>query len=275
LVQTNRLQDARTPAIVERIPGIANRQPRNVLFDYTQTIVSTSWLVTHNLNTNPVVQVAVDRPGTSQRLELDSDDFEVEIINSNTMRLNFSRPESGIAQFIARTTNRLQPTSTTIGEPDRIQISTNNVLTVATLIDHTVPTPPTAPVEITYVELGVEFPTAYTADAFPASVSPWNSADTIVVNGLEYEVRTIDLGDLPNTPGVSDNSSFYFSSPTEDMLILLSLPPFANADRITRQILDPTGIGADQAITSFVVAGFELFAVETIVEDVYPPVFIV
>ena len=59
------------------------------------------------------------------------------------------------------------------------------------------------------------------------------------------------------------------------MFLPLTLSPFFNADKVKRLVIFPEGIGAVEAITSFAFANNELFAVDTIIEEVYPPVFVV
>jgi hypothetical protein len=92
-------------------------------------------------------------------------------------------------------------------------------------------------------------------------------------------VRTIDLGDLTTTPGAAEGASFYFASTvdvdTNDMFLPLARSPFGNPDRVTRRVIFPDGIGAAESITSFVVSSGNLAAVETILDEVYPPVFVV
>lgn len=267
LTQVDRLQDRDVPAITNRIPGIANRQPRNVLYNHVQSIVSTTWTVTHNLNSNPVVQVAIDRPdGTRPEVTPES----VEIVDSNTTRITFNRPESGVAQFLARTTNNEQQRVTAITGPELFQLSNDNFLTIAT----TDLTPSTINVDITFVEEGVEVPVVYSAEVPPDDESPWNDVDTVVIRGVEYRVRTIDLGDLAASPGIDEGSSFYFPSPN-GIVLLLALSPYANVDRINRRVIFPTGIGLNEAAQSFAVTGNQLYAVETVIEEVYPPVFVV
>ncbi len=271
LIQTDRIVSTSTPLLAERIPDITNRTPRNVLFNHTQGIVSTVWIVEHNLATNPVVQVAVDRPGQEDRIEIEP--LLAEIIDENNTRITFDRPESGIAQFIARSSAVPQEVTTAVAEPTPFQLSNGGALTLATLdLDEN-------PINVEIIFISGEgelIPQLYSAENIPTTVSPWNDADTVVVKGKEYQIRTIDVSTLPL--GISEGASFFFNDsvyPTADMFLPLALSPYNNADKIKRQLIFPEGIGPDEALTSFAIAGGELLAVDTIIEEVYPPVFIV
>lgn len=270
LIQVNRLQDADTPLLAERIPDLAGRRERNALFNHIQGIVSTVWLVVHDLGTNPVVQVAVDRPGQTDRVEIEPK--LVEIIDENTTRITFDRGESGLAQFIARSSTGVEEVPTAVAEPTQFQLTNNNILTIATLDLLTSP----LTVEIIYINDGIELPQSYQASFPPTTASPWNDADTVVVKGAEYKIRTIDTTTKP--VAVTEGASFYFNDvvyPTADMFLPLTLSPFTNSDKVKRRVIFPEGIGNTEALTSFAFVSNELFAVDTIIEDVYPPVFVV
>ena len=94
-----------------------------------------------------------------------------------------------------------------------------------------------------------------------------------MVNGVEYFVGSVDT-----SGGGIDPSSFYFdglgAAQPEDMFVCLALSPFANIDKLKRKVIYPEGIGAAEAVNSFALANGEHFAVDTIIEEVYPPVFV-
>lgn len=269
LLQTDRIEDATTPLIAENIPDVVNRQERNVLFNHVQSILSNVWTVTHNLGTNPVVQVAVDRPGQEERVEIEPQ--LIEIVDANTTRITFDRNESGLAQFISRSSVTPGAAATTTAEVTRTQLTTTaGTLTVATLAQ-------AADVEIIYVDdqgntTPIIYPITY---APPVLDSPWSNTTTVVVNGVEYDVGSIDTSSMV----FPDPSSFYFGTngvaQPSDMFILLALAPFSDVDKIKRKVVFPEGIGAAEAANSFNVLSGQHFVVDTVIEDVYPPVFVV
>lgn len=269
LVQIDRLQDRTRPAIAERIPDVVNRQPRNVLFNYVQAIEAEIWTVTHNLNSNPVVQVAVDRPGQDERVEIQPQ--SVEIVDSNTTRITFERPESGVAQFIARASGKSQPTASASAQPTFFQLTANGIMTIAMRTDET-------SIEFVYIDnAGSPTPIIYNTElaAPPVIGSPWSNGTTIVVNGVEYILKSIDLTNIGGS--VNEGEAFYINESYVDAtetLILLAQAPYLNADKIKRQLVRPAGIGAAEAISSFVYSQGEHFVVEGLIEEVYPPVFV-
>jgi len=273
LVQTTSTSSTKIPDIAKIIPAVTGRKTRNVLYNHNQPISSKTWTIVHNLDANPVVQVAVDRPNVDNPVEIEP--LKVELIDSNTIRVVFDRLESGIAQLIARRSspNPLANIATVVAEPSDIQLTNNGVLTIATLSSAS-----NVNIGITYIDRNASKSQLYTASNVPSGLSPWSDADTVVVRGREYTVRTLDIGDPTIAPGVSANSSFYFNDVyynPKDMIILLAQSPFANADRINRFAIFPSATDVDTAINTYIFSNGELNAVETKQESVYPPVFIV
>jgi hypothetical protein len=132
-----------------------------------------------------------------------------------------------------------------------------------------------ADIGITYIDdsgntLSEVYPITYP----PVTSSPWSDSVTIVLNGTEYYVGTIDTNGFGINP-----SSFYFdglgAAQTEDTVLPLALSPFFNIDKIKRKVVFVDGIGSAEAINSFVVANGQHFVVDALIEEVYPPVFVV
>lgn len=264
LIQIDRVDGTATPPLAERIPDVANRQPRNVLYNHVQNITSNVWTVTHNLGANPVVQVAVERPGFPNGVEIEPQ--AVEIIDKNTTRITFDRAEAGVAQFISRSASS-SDVVVEVAETEYFQLSTDGVITVATFTM-------AANLGINYIVEGVETPVLYPVTYPPTTESPWSDATTVVNKGREFFVGVIDV----SVPPILEAGSFYFDDgvyPTADTFILLSLSPYNNVDKIKRQVMFVDGIGADESLTSFSYMEGEHYAVDTIIEQVYPPVFIV
>ncbi len=266
LVQTDRVQTTATPPIADNIPDVVNRVERNVLFNHSQGIVSNIWTVTHNLGTNPVVQVAVDRPGQTERVEIEPQ--LIEIVDKNTTRITFDRNESGIAQFLSRSSSSSASATTAVAEPTRFQLTASGIMTIATTLLET-------NVGITYIDdVGNTTSQIYPITYPPTTESPWSDSVTVVLNGIEYNVGTIDT----NGFGI-DPSSFFFdglgTAQPENMFLPLAQAPFNNIDKIKRKVVFVEGIGAAEAVNSFAVANGQHFVVDTIIEEVYPPVFVV
>ena len=63
---------------------------------FTQTEPSTSWVITHNGNGYPVLDVYVDSEGEVQKILPNA----VIFVNENTVEVKFSIPRSGFATVI-------------------------------------------------------------------------------------------------------------------------------------------------------------------------------
>lgn len=270
------------------IPAIVGRAPRKIVFNHIQSVAIDTWTIVHNLGSAPVVQVLVDRPGQEERVEIEPE--EIQIIDKNTTRIIFNRPESGLAQFIARSDAppSIEQQQVTIG-PQLTQISTSSLLTVATLDSD-----PASSIRLVFIDSsGNIFPVTFTVNYPPDTDSPWNQADTVVVLGKEYRVGTIDLneGYAPGSPGlctlVPTGSSFYYDETLygvgKEVLLLLALPPYTNSDKITRKIYIPekeSDVGSitelrERALNTTGFVCNEVSVVDNLFRDVYPPVFIV
>lgn len=276
-MQTDRLEGVSTPLLAENIPDVANRQERNVLYNHTQAIESNIWVVQHNLGTNPVVQVAVNRPDQDEPVEIEPQ--LVEIIDKNTTRITFDRNESGIAQFISRSSSSSVVTDAVVAEPTQFQLTSNGYMTVATPIGTLLT--PASQIRLIYVDsAGGLTAIAYGVEYPPNNDSPWSDAETIVLNGREYQVGTLDMTGV--SLAIAENETFYFDgslygdAADEDIVLLLSLSPYQNPDRIQRRVIfSPQDVTPEQSISTFAFVGGEHFAVDTLIEDVYPPVFVV
>ena len=108
LYRTDRLEDYVVGRFPGDVTGLTNWIQRKVVYDHTQSIADSIWTVVHDLGVNPSVQVIVDREEvidgvvTATTIEIQPD--TVTIIDENTLVLTFDRPESGIAQIVARST---------------------------------------------------------------------------------------------------------------------------------------------------------------------------
>lgn len=276
----------------DRVPGLTNYIQRKVLYNHFQPIDEQSWLITHNLGTNPSVQVFVNR---SQQINnnvthtlVEVEPQRVEIVDENTVRVFFDRPESGQAQLLARSTspNRLFKQPVPDQSDDYTQVSSNGLITLAIKIDGLIGgSPLVKDVTLRYVrnDQAQSLRTAATIDVtynalYPAlSTSPWNDAEVVVIEGIRYAVRTVNYGNPVTDNGVLNGTSVFFDQSTaQDIRVLLSTPPFENPDKDRRRLVRPSfDEGPNQTIDSFIFLNGNFFAHRNIVEDVFPPIYVI
>lgn len=62
-------------------------------YEHVQTSASTTWVIVHNLNLYPVVDIFVDHEGEKHKIL----PLSVEYTNANTCTITFSTPRTGLA----------------------------------------------------------------------------------------------------------------------------------------------------------------------------------
>jgi len=299
LYKLERLEDFAVGKSPNDVVGLTNYVQRKVLFNHTQAVAESQWTVIHNLGVNPTVQTIVDRETdtdgvvTTSRIEIEPN--LVTLVDENTLTIDFDRPESGLAQIIARSSSALQATEAVATSITYLPVTTSQILTIgANLSSNAFPTGPTANsclVRLYFLDQetldGTAFATAvsknYTATA-AVNTSAWSNVTTIFVNGVVYTVLTIDIGDPISDIGAPSAGAVLFQSDTStagfpydqsaNMVVLLSDSPHSNFDKRRDQLFRPDlNTGPALTLDSFIFANGELTVDQTKVEKVFPPVF--
>lgn len=291
LYRVDRKENFLTGSFPDPVPGLTDYVQRNVLYNHEQIIDEESWLIVHNLGSNPSVQTFVDRSEQVNDEVVDTlqevEPQRIEIIDENSLRVFFDRPESGRAQLLARTTSPDKLFAEPVPEDsaDFVQVSNNGVLTVAFLEEGS---PSFATLEQLTLRYVVGNQTQILAQTttidvtynaqFPAiSTSPWNDAEVVVVDGIRYVVRSIATGNPVVDSGVTNGTTVFFDQNVADNLILLlASPPFGNIDKDRRRLFRPAFTqGPTQRLNAFVIRNGEFFIQRTIIEEIFPPIYIV
>ncbi|KKM24953.1 hypothetical protein LCGC14_1599940, partial [marine sediment metagenome] len=202
LYKLERLEDFAVGKFPPDVRGLTNHIQRNVLFNHTQAIADASWLVEHNLGVNPSVQVTVDREETVDSVVVESR-IEIEpelitLIDKNSLTITFDRPETGLAQIIARSTSFQQTVEAVTADITYVPVSQTNILTIgADLSSNQFPEvePGTYSVRIYYLDQETLDETAFESAVFndyvarsPISTSAWNDTSEIFVSGQVYTI---------------------------------------------------------------------------------------
>lgn len=311
LFKTDRKEDFVVGQLPPDVIGLTNYIQRKVLFNHEQSIAKDVWTVTHNLGVNPSVQVIVNRTeevdGVIQINRVEIEPNLIEIINKNTVQITFDRPETGLAQCIARSSapNRAQQivevtTGVAADDVSAFQLSNSGILTIAVddesflfgspQINGVAGSPPvpiaSVPVTINYLNDPDGFDTTdvtsveYSALFPPISSSPWNDANFVFIDGKKYTVRTIAYGDPVNDEGIPNGTSVFLDQQNDGIaqnsIFLLALPPFANVDRDRRRIFrSDFSVGPKLGVGSFIFGNGNFFLNNDVIEDIFPPVYVI
>lgn len=272
------------PAIPPAVPGVADWAQRRVFYLHDQTLDNLVWNIEHNLANRPSVQVFITQLQDGEEVLVETDEFELHVIDLNTVEVHFTTPQKGQAQCLAYSSaNTVNPQVgvPTVLEQETILLTNNSEITIATLdsstlIDFTItyrtPNVPDGILNVEYV--GV--------DNQPSINSPWAGADRVYVNGRSYTVRSFSITEHPLAPSafgsrlVADGTQFYFSSfstlPGQN-LILLGTSPFAVVDRIVDRYVDIGLVNQEQPELAY--AAGEAYAAPSLIRSAYPLIHVV
>jgi hypothetical protein len=296
LYRISRLQDYIRGDFPNRVSGLEDYSHRKVLYNHTQSIAATEWKVEHNLGVVPSVQVLIDVVTESEtdltnipcrdRLseesveQTETTDFDVAITGPNTLTITFDNFHSGLAQMIARSSTPFEIETAAEEEIPIFRLtSTEHFLTVATY-NNTISQNSTVDFDIVYItpDSGTSITKTYTVPISISSFSPWSDFTNVLIQGRRYKVRSFNTFVSEMSDGtIPDGSSFYFKTvnsralENQEVIILLSLSPYANIDKITNKLIDASRITASNSALSLFHRDRELFAFTPVIVSVFPP----
>jgi hypothetical protein len=300
LYKTDRFEDFAVGRPPDDVTGLTNWIQRNVVHDHQQAIAETVWSVEHNLGVNPSVQVIVDRESVDDTGTVTTSQIEIEpetitIVDENNLTLTFDRPESGIAQIIARSTRATELVVEAVPGITYIPVTVSGILTLGVDVDSNqfpIVDETTLTVRLYYLDqeelTESAFSTAvfrdYSASTSLDTTSAWSNVSEIFVNSNVYTVVTLDIGDPVNELGAPAAGAVLFNSgksttgfPNDqapNVVVLLSTDPHQNADKNRKRIFRPDlDVGPALTLDSFIFADGELVVDESKTEIVFPPVF--
>jgi len=276
-----------TPTLTPTVAGLEDWFKRPLLYDHSQVVAADNWIVTHNLQSKPIIHTFLNRivDGVTQLVSVPQPITET--IDANNTKLIFSQPETGLAQFISLASqNTTNPAIyvTTAPVTEKIQVSTNTgLITIATVNSDTV-----VDISITFIVTGQSPITIlYTdIDNIPTASSPWAGVRQVYLNGTTYYVRSIDIINNPNAISAflsgqipTQGGSFYLSDTNYithtpgSVLILGAVAPFNSVDRIYDQYVD---FSSETALSAGVLYSFgKVYATSTVIKSVYPYISVV
>jgi len=293
LYQIDLMSDFTQAGVSTPVFGLDEWLPRRVLYDHTQVIARSTWTIPHNLGTTPAISVFVNIPTeTDINNMVEISPTDVIIVDSNNIMLVFDRQWSGVAQLVARQSPPDILSSTTIESASirsRRQISIGGEITIATRV----PTIGTC----ANVGIMVSFTTATgnteqhlysnVSESLLNSVSPWSDFDSVVIKGKIYTVRSYQgIYQSIQDDIVGNGSTFTYDTITEcsgsppntrsieknEVLLLMSNPPFATVDKDTGIYVDVTDITPTMNQFALVYDNGEFFIDEAAIKTIYPAI---
>lgn len=288
LYQIKNLPDYIRESIPVEVSGLDDWQPRRALYNHTQTIARDSWVIAHNLGTNPAVSVFVNRPlqdNPTNQEEITPTD--VVVVDKNTIRLVFDRAWSGVAQLVARQTDPalLHPITTEVTTATETyqRLTKNGEITIATSNSAWFGNPTNLDVTVRFTNaLGVAYNKVFTVDNHPSINSPWLDFDQVVVKGKVYKIRSFNLivpeilsGEIGSGSTVEILQVAASGSPVTaqdigpgEVLLLLTSAPYDTFDKITTKYIDV----ATTTANSIFYDTLEFYSITSTIQTTYPPI---
>ena len=303
LYQLDRNPNTARGANISKVPGIENYVPRKTFEQHTQSLANKRWVFEHGLGVLPATFVYTTDPTTGKYVQMDINEYTVEPLNENTIYINFSTAQKGIAQCVARSSVPFKP-DTFEPDPDSVQVSANGVITFGvprylTTSDLPPITNVILPLDLcgqTTIKIEVEItrPNEEPMVCFESLEnlidvrSPWNGwGGTLVEARRDYCLRTAAIlklhafgsadlveDDIPNGTRIRFLRIDYGTGrpvniPSRGLLMFLSNKPYEYVDK-NRELIVDIGELAGSDNNYFTYMDGELFLSESLIESTYP-----
>lgn len=268
-----------TPAFPVEIAGVQDWVQRRVLYSHKQPVQSAKWVVTHNLANNPNIYVYVTRLVDNKEVDVSIVPKKITVIDINTIEVLFDQAERGTAQCIASASKNLTNPSIVTG----VAVNSNDHLLThrSELTIATTDFSDNINLELTFNSPSSTLPVVleYTGINKASVSSAWSDADTVVISGRRYRIRSFNIllsGPGPEAFGlgaIASGSSVVVSTPLKanEVVILLANQPFASADKITQKYIDCVNLTTTPRL--YLNQG-ELYAAPAVVRNTYPPIIV-
>lgn len=285
--------DSNRDVYPDSVEGLLDYFPRKAFFQYTQSILATTWNINHDLSTSPAVVVYVNTIENAPLVQLNPNKFTITILTKDTLTITLQQPYMGIAQCIARSTTvtaNLPPIAST-----QVQVTVNGIMTLA-VQEYIANIPPLSTVVMDNAPfsllVNVKQPsqtlTTTAENVLPTinSESTWSDWPKILVRKRKnYLVRTLNVLNLGAFNGTSVNNIqngtqvsfsdvlFPFSSfraiNSREILVLLTNAPYTNIDKVKGKIID-LGDMINSPINYFTFTNGDLFVDSSLIDISFP-----
>jgi len=258
------------------VSGLEDWNQRKVLFNFVQTTETDSWIIKHDMQCFPEVMVYANKPTENDAKNVVKiEPQKIELVDQNSIRLSFERPQSGTAQLFTNTSfpdsSKFVARSETI---KNVQLTNNGELTIAVI---------KFPPHRTIINLsatwifpsGKTTPAIFKVDDVQSINSPWRTFTEVVINGVVYELRSFLIRDFNVPTGSHVNFTGMDPSLTDELeknqlFSLISNPPFQIFDIDRYRALDLSDLISDPLSLSF--DGFELSVKSDKLKNIFPPI---
>lgn len=276
MVHVDILEDFVRESLPDDVDNLENWYPRNLLYNHTQKLKNKKWVITHNLQTFPSVQVFVYKIKNNQEVLLETIPVSILPIDSNTITVELDNDYLGVAQLVARSTKPIEKTPVVVDTTNELNnISSGFELTIATLIskygDNN-----NVNVTIDYSNNQNIVTHTYQVDAQPSILSSWVNFNKILYKGKLYLIRSFNIvipqmasNEIPLTSTMKITHINGVNVVKNDSILLFSESPHTIYDKIYNKVIDCANTIAKPLDLIY---NGEVLARNTLIDTIYPPI---
>lgn len=289
------------------VDNLIDYSKRKVFYEHRQNLIGTVWKIKHNLGIAPAVEVYVSNNGNF--INLNFDDYEIKIIDKNTIHIIHATPQTGIVHCIARSTvnDYIMETNTNV---ELFQVTTNGLFVFAfpKYVTHYTINPPNQPpsplpidtanppkpirIEVSIIQPNKE--EVICVETIPNTINnntPWLNWNEILLRKRRNYVvktksifsfnRTLQLDSITESD-ISPNTQIRFLRidygtgdlqpiDQDGLLILISKAPYHSIDKIKDSVIDINNVLFSD-FNHFIYKDGEVFTAANNIETIYPEI---
>jgi len=283
------------------IPNIKNRIPRRAFFSFTQNVPKRVWQVRHDLGNYPAV-VIYDTSDTSVApVILARDQYNIVVIDDNTLEITFNSAREGIIHCISRSTKPLDPVSVDDILDDLTTVTHSGVMNLGVLSkiqDLNGNTVNTGNSFDLYLNISIQEPNQQ--EIFCREIirgnregaSAWSDWKSLLSRKRRvYNIKTFnikdfvviqdmydDAADIPDGTRLKiisasyDGGSNYEDIRSRNIIGLLSDDPHTVMDKVRNKLYDIGDISRSSVNATYQIIGGELYIPSDQIEIIYPSI---
>ena len=254
---------------------------RQMLFKHQQRALSNRWIIHHNLDNIPIVDLFVSKQSGDTTVLTPAEPLQIITIDANTTEIVLKNAAIGVA--VLTTTAGQDRTEREVADTtkaEQYQVSANAEITVATLDNAR-----NTSIGVTFRTAGGDVASEFNSiDDTPSIASPWVGERTAIINGRRYSVRsfnfrqTSSVSALFDSATVAENTNFVFTHvgsidlKRHDLLIMLSTAPHTISDRDYNHFIDAVDAALDKPQLTFTKGN--VYASHDVIRETYPQILL-
>lgn len=253
------------------INGLQDYIQRKALYNFTQNLPSSTWIIKHGLGTSPAIDVYTYDANQNLSIALPNS-YTITFVDKDTLQVSFKSSFTGMAQLVSRTSVKIQP-KTLAPTITPFQVTSNGVFIFAipkylTRFDYppSLLPPPTIPYDLANapirIEVSIQRPNTeeeICTEYLDSSLSgtPWSDWNEVIVRkrrnhylftknildfrtfgGDDIKITDIPYGTQLKITRIDYGTGVLQTIPSEGLCVLLANSPYTSNDKIKDKLIN-------------------------------------